>query len=125
MSPFAIQLKKIRIARKLQQNQLADIVGCEPSYVSALETDAKPPPQTDKLIHFLKKLNLSSEEEANLISTAKVSKRSIRLPLRGPTQLFEICHALEKKLPMLSLAQLGMIDLVLNVPPSKTEVLKM
>lgn len=45
MSPFAFLLRKIRTERQFQQKVMAEIIGCEPNYLSALENDSKVPPQ--------------------------------------------------------------------------------
>ena len=125
MSPFAFQLRKIRTEKRLQQKAMAEIIGCEPSYLSALETDCKVPPQKNKLIQFFKKLNLSCEEETELLSAAEKSKRVIRLPLKGKSKLFEVCSALEIQLPNISDMQLELIELALRIRPQKLEVPKM
>ena len=125
MSPFAFQLKKIRTDRQLQQKVKAEIIGCEPSYLSALETDSKVPPQKAKLTHFLKKLRLSPKEEVELFLAAEKSRRTIRLPLKGRSQLFEVCHALEDQLPNLSDMQLELISLALRINPQEMVAHKM
>ncbi len=115
MSPFAYQLRKVRTERKLQQKAMAEIIGCEPSYLSALETDAKAPPQKEKLNQFFKKLNLTFEEQTELLITAEKSKRLIRLPLKGNKLLFEICHEFEKQMTKIDDDQLMMIGLGLKL----------
>ena len=125
MSPFARQLKKIRTEKQLQQKTMAETIGCEQSYLSALETDAKVPPQGEKLLHLIKKLKLTVEEESALLAAAEQSRRFIRLPLRAPTQLFEICHALEDQLPYITDIQLQMIGLALRMKPNEMGAPKM
>jgi len=125
MSPFAYQLKKIRTERQLQQKTMAEILGVEQSYLSSLETDSKVPPQNEKLLQLLKKLNLNSEEEAVLIIAAEKSKRSIRLPLKAQSRLFEVCHQLEDQLPSISDLQLELIGLALRINTNESEVPKM
>ena len=125
MSPFARQLKKIRTEKQLQQKTMAETIGCEQSYLSALETDAKVPPQGEKLLQLIKKLKLTAEEESALLAAAEQSRRSIRLPLKGQTQLFEICHALEDQLPYISDIQLQMIGLALRFKTNETGAPKM
>ena len=125
MSPFAYQLKKIRTEKQLQQKIMAEIIGCEQSYLSALETDAKVPPQGEKLLQLIKKLKLTVEEESALLAAAEQSRRFIRLPLRAPTQLFEICHALEDQLPYITDIQLQMIGLALRMKPNEMGAPKM
>ncbi len=119
MSPFALQLRKIRTERKLQQKVMADIIGCEPSYLSALETDAKVPPKKNKLAHYFKKLDLSPKEENDLFSAAEKSRRTISIPLKASTKLFEVCHAFENQLPYLCDMQLELIALALRFKPQE------
>lgn len=114
MSPFALQLRKIRSDRNLQQKAMADIIGCEPSYLSALETGSKPPPQNDKLIQFLRKLNLSIEDEIKLLSAAKKSRRTIMLPSNAASRVFEVLHDLEEQLPNINDTQLDLITIALR-----------
>lgn len=125
MSPFAFQLKKIRTERQLQQKTMAEIIGCEQSYLSALETDSKVPPQKEKLLQLLKKLDLSLEDEALLLISAEKSRRSIRLPLKAQSQLFEVCHLLEDQLPTISAIQLELISLALRINPNEMGAPKM
>ena len=125
MSPFARQLKKIRTEKQLQQKTMAELIGCEQSYLSALETDAKSPPQGKNLFQLIKKLKLTEVEESVLLAAAEQSRRSIRLPLKGQTQLFEICHALEDQLPYISDIQLQMIGLALRFKTNETGAPKM
>jgi transcriptional regulator with XRE-family HTH domain len=125
MSPFAFQLKKIRTDRQVQQKTMAEIIGCEQSYLSALETDSKVPPQQEKLLQLVKKLNLSLEDEALLLMAAEKSRRSIRLPLKAQSQVFELCHLLEDQLPTISSIQLELISLALRINPKEKGVSKM
>lgn len=125
MSPFAIQLKKIRTERQLQQKTMAEIIGCEQSYLSALETDSKVPPQQEKLLQLVKKLNLSLKDEALLLMAAEKSRRSIRLPLKAQSQVFELCHKLENQLPTISAIQLELIGLALRINPKEMGAPKM
>lgn len=125
MSPFAFQLKKIRTERQLQQKTMAEIIGCEQSYLSALETDSKVPPQQEKLLQLVKKLNLSLEDEALLLMAAEKSRRSIRLPLKAQSQVFELCHLLEDQLPTISAIQLELIGLALRINPKEMGASKM
>lgn len=115
MSPFAHTLKKYRANKNLQQKHLAEIIGCEPSYLSALETDAKVPPQKENLLQFFKKLNLSIEEQKEFLDAAEKSKRSIKLPLKASHRLFEICHEFEKQLSSIDDDQLLIIGLGLKL----------
>jgi transcriptional regulator with XRE-family HTH domain len=123
MSPFAYTLKKYRANKNLQQKELAEMIGCEPSYLSALETDAKVPPHKENLLQLFKKLNLSVEEQAEFLIAAEKSKRCIKLPLKASKRLFEICHEFEKQLSTIDEDQLLIIGLGLKL--SSTEIQEM
>jgi transcriptional regulator with XRE-family HTH domain len=125
MSPFAFQLKKIRTDRQLQQKTMAEIIGCEQSYLSALETDSKVPPQQEKLLQLVRKLNLSLEDKTLLLIAAEKSRRSIRLPLKAQSEVFELCHLLEDQLPTISAIQLELISLALRINPKEMGASKM
>ncbi len=121
MSPFAYTLKKYRANKKLQQKDLAEIIGCEPSYLSALETDAKVPPQKENLLQLFKKLNLGVEEKEEFLIAAEKSKRFIKLPLKASKRLFEICHEFEKQISSIDDDQLLIIGLGLNLSSSEIQ----
>lgn len=114
MSPFANKLKEIRIRRNLQQKKIAEIVGCEQSYISALETDAKVPPQGAKLLSLLKNLKLSKEEENELVDAAQMSERIIKLPMKADEKLFEVFHELKKQAKTIDPLKLEIIRLTLK-----------
>jgi len=62
---------------------------------------------------------------AELLSAAEKSRRSIRLPLKAETEVFEVCHALEDQLPNISRIQLELIGLVLRINSTDLGVPKM
>ncbi len=125
MSPFAFELRKIRAERKLQQKTMSEIIGCEQSYLCALETDAKVPPQGQKLLKLIKKLNLTEEEEDRIIIAAKQSKRLFKLPLKADKLLFEVCYELENQITTISHSQIIAIGVIVGMNAVEEEVLKM
>ncbi|MFB9886173.1 helix-turn-helix domain-containing protein [Balneatrix alpica] len=46
MTPFGTYLEHLRRSRRMQQKQLADLMGINPCYVSTLERGRKGPPST-------------------------------------------------------------------------------
>lgn len=58
MSPFAKLLKEFRLSRKLKQKELADLLGYEPSYLSALERSEKGPPRQEFVQKLTQRLGL-------------------------------------------------------------------
>jgi len=99
----------------MRQKELAEIIGYEQSYVSALEIGAKGPPKRLALAQIAKRLNLTDEEARCLYESADRSRRRFSIPSNASTRIYEICHALEKRLPCLDQTQLELIELALRL----------
>lgn len=125
-SLFSITLKEIRLRRKLKQRAFALRLGYEPSYISALENDLKPPPQDEKLDTLLSKMELSPAEEVLLRGAARRSLRGtvkIKVPKSADQFTLEMYEMLQEKLPYISPIQVQIIKFALSV--SETEAHKM
>lgn len=125
-SLFSITLKEIRLRRKLKQRAFALRLGYEPSYISALENDLKPPPQDEKLDTLLSKMELSPAEEVLLRGAARRSLRGtvkIKVPKSADQFTLEMYEMLQQKLPYISPIQVQIIKFALSV--SETEAHKM
>jgi transcriptional regulator with XRE-family HTH domain len=92
MTPFGEYLEQLRRDRYLQQKQLADIMGINPCYVSALEKGRKGPPSKLVLEQLVEKLNLSQEEENGLWRSVELSDLNLRLPKNMTKQEFEFLY---------------------------------
>lgn len=114
ITPFSEQLKSIRIQRGLKQNQMAQQLGVEQSYLSALECGHKPPPKNQYLDHLIQKLGLDVEEAESLRRAAKKSTKTIKIPPNVKKQTQEMCLLLEETLPRISDSQVQVIKLVLE-----------
>lgn len=56
MSPFARQLHELRLRHGIRQNELAELIGYDQTYISALEVGLKGPPTpefVDKVVATL------------------------------------------------------------------------
>ncbi|PPD55083.1 MAG: hypothetical protein CTY12_01885 [Methylotenera sp.] len=124
MNPFSCCLREIRQKRNLLQKDMADLIGYEQSYVSALETGAKGIPKIAFLNQVVNKLRLTEDEKRKLFIAAEKSRRSIKLPKRAPCEIFELCHELEQQLPMLSTIQLELITLALRLNHQENETVQ-
>jgi transcriptional regulator with XRE-family HTH domain len=116
MSPFAIQLKTYRIARSLRQSELAELVGYEQSYVSALELGIKGPPTGEFVSKLVNVLNLSEEEQATLGDSVAASQRKINIPNEASNEVFWLCHKLQQQIEHLHPVQIELIQTALNLP---------
>lgn len=116
MSPFSYFLKDVRSARGMRQNQLAKLLGYEPSYISALERSEKGPPKQDFIDRLIRGLELTDQEQAALAKALKLSRRHISLPSRASEREYTLLHQLEPQLGHLSSIQIQLIELALHLP---------
>lgn len=115
MSPFAISLRKIRFARGLRQQEFADRVGCERSYVSALENDVKQAPPPEFVDSVQKALDLSDCEALELREARAKSRRRYAVPPESPEEVYEFIYELFARLDRLSALQLRGLRTVLEL----------
>jgi transcriptional regulator with XRE-family HTH domain len=122
MTPFSHFLRKLRTDRHITQKDMAEFLGYEQSYLSALENGAKGTPKKQFLDQVVKRLNLDAQEKLALFNAANISRRSIKLPFKASCEIFEICHELEQQLPRLTHFQLELITLALRLNHVKANV---
>ena len=76
LSPFAEALRQLRFIRGLRQQDVAERVGCERSYLSALENDVKGAPDAKFVDALALTLGLSDEErDALQVARCEASRR--------------------------------------------------
>lgn len=80
MSPFAHLLYQTRIAKDLRQSELAELLGFDQSYISALEISTKGPPSKAFVDKLCEALALSPDEQAAIRDAADASQREYVLP---------------------------------------------
>lgn len=61
MSPFALLIRTFREARNLRQNEAAELLGYEKSYLCALETNNKGTPQAEFIKLLIKRYALNND----------------------------------------------------------------
>lgn len=128
MSPFSHYLKLLRERRKIKQGELAEQLGYEPSYISALERSEKGPPKEDFIRRLINGLCLDDSEQVNLRKVLKLSRRQIALPPKASEEEYGLIHELEPQLGQLTPLQIHLIKLALRLPASlsvPTELLGM
>ncbi len=116
MSPFAGKLKSLRILRGLRQVELANLVGYEQSYVSALELGVKGPPNGEFIENLIKALNLSQIEQETLKESVEASQRNLCVPAEAPAEVFYLFNRLRKQIDHLHPCQIELIQTALNLP---------
>ena len=120
MSPFANQLKSFRVQRGLRQIELAELVGYEQSYISALELGHKGPPTDEFVKQLIGVLNLSQEEQQALYEGVEASQRKINIPPEAPTEIYWLFHKLRQQIDRLHPVQVELIKTALNLPQDFT-----
>lgn len=115
MTPFGTYLEILRRSRRIQQKQLADLMGINPCYVSALERGRKGPPSTEILERLVKNIGLSRDEEEMLWHSVDLSEMTFRLPEGMSQEEFEMVHDLRRHLGRLNEDQVLIIRKVLGL----------
>ena len=109
MTPFGLFLESLRRNRQLQQVQLADIMGINSCYVSAIENGKKGPPSKRVLDRLISELALDDREQGLLWEYVDQSKRTIRLPDNATADEYALMRDIEKNLGALSIEQINII----------------
>jgi len=115
MNPFAEYLERLRRSRNLQQKQLADIMGINPCYVSAIEKGRKRAPSEQVINRIIVRLKLSEQEQAALWHAVKISEPQFKLPNDMSNEEFEFVYKLRSSLGNLSHSQLVIMGEALDL----------
>lgn len=105
MSPFSRYLVDLRRRLGVRQGELADLLGYDQSYLSALEIGQKGPPTPEFVERLAKTLELSEEEQRVLLATAEASERKLTISPKADEEVYLLLRDLREKLPLLSAAQ--------------------
>lgn len=116
MSPFAKLLREHRLQRGLRQKDLAELIGFEQCYVSALELGFKGPPHQDFVSKCIEVFELNDEEQAELGEAVAASQRKIAVPSEAPTDIYWLCHRLRQQIDHLHPLQVELINTALSLP---------
>lgn len=111
---FSVMLKSIRTSQGYKQFEYAKILGCEPSYLSALERGKKDPPKPDKLEKLIQRMNLSAEQAQNLRNAAEYRINNIKIPRESNEIVREMLVQLNKKISSITNYQAKLISHVLS-----------
>lgn len=116
MSPFAKLLHDLRIRAGLRQKDLAELVGFEQSYVSALELGLKGPPNKSFVTELVRVLELNQEQQGKLNEAVAASQRRVEVPSEAPVEVFLLCHKLRQQIDRLHPLQIELMTTALNLP---------
>jgi transcriptional regulator with XRE-family HTH domain len=108
----------------MRQQELADRVGCERSYVSALENDVKQAPGTAFVNHVCGALQLNDAEAEALRQACAKSRRKYSVPPHLPKEAYEVTFELFARLERLNALQFQGLMTVLrlgDLPPGSAQ----
>lgn len=123
MSPFSVLLHSLRTQHGLRQTELAERVGYEQSYISALEIGLKGPPTQEFLDRIAKAIPLSEAEKEKLRAAAQASQRKLVINPDAPTDIYWLLSDLRDEVHHLNAAQVRMIREVLALRCSMEEAI--
>lgn len=122
MSPFAPLIRLLRKKRNLRQKEAAELLGCEPSYLSALENGLKNPPQSaDFLDLLIKRYQLNDEEIKKLLDAHKRSQRRYLLPLNATSDEYELFYLLNNRIGELLPTEITLMRMILGSSKSNAQ----
>jgi len=121
MSPFSHLLHYLRTSRNIRQAQLAEMVGYDQTYISALEVGLKGPPTSEFVDRLAEALALEPDEAAELFEAAEASQRKLVIGIDVPQEVYHLINRLRVSLPELTPRQVRMINDVLSTRTSDAE----
>ncbi|AMK76919.1 MULTISPECIES: helix-turn-helix domain-containing protein [Methylomonas] len=115
MSPFSQSLISLRSRYGIRQGELAEMVGYEQSYISALEVGLKGPPTTELVDRICDELSLSDEERQKLHDARDASQRKFTIDVDTREDVYWMFKDLMEYLSELSEAQVRVIREVVRI----------
>lgn len=115
MTPFAEFLFQLRRTRGLRQKELADLLGVDSSYLSALEGGRRDPPASGRLEHFARILGLSQDQTGEMLRSAAMSGRRIDIPDDASREEYILAHEFATELGSFSGAQIELMRTFLRI----------
>lgn len=98
----------------MRQGELAELLGYDQSYLSALEIGQKSPPTPEFAQRLVTALELPEDEQRLLFAAAEASERRLTISPKAEEEVFLLLRDLRDKLPSLSAAQVRVIREVLR-----------
>lgn len=115
MSPFSHFLHQLRMRREIRQAELAEMLGYEQSYISALEIGIKGPPTPEFVDKLIAALALSEDEQNEIRDAVDASQRKLVLDPDTPRDVYWMLKDLREQVNALHPVQLKMIRDALNL----------
>jgi transcriptional regulator with XRE-family HTH domain len=115
MTPFGSFLHSLRTRHGIRQKELADIIGYEQTYISALELGRKGPPNKEFIDRLIETLGLSAEDSQYLRDAADASQRKFIINEDVSQDVYWMMRDLRLRLPELNSAQIDLIRFALDL----------
>lgn len=115
MSPFSILFRHTRDKSGLRQKDLAELLGYEQSYVSAVEIGTKGPPTPEFVQKLISVLALNEVEARQLWEAMDASQRKIQIPSDAPEGVFLLGYELRKQIDHLHPSQVEAMLAILRL----------
>lgn len=110
MSPFSHFLHELRLRHQIRQSELAELLGYEQSYISALEVGIKGPPTEEFIKKLISALALPHSEQVALHEIIAASDRKLALSVDSPQPLYWMLKGLREQLDNLHPVQVKLIQ---------------
>ena len=123
MSPFSHFLHDLRLRHQIRQAELAELLGYEQSYISALEVGIKGPPTDEFVSKLIAALALNLNEQEELREIIAASDRKLALPADSPQPLYWMLKNLRDQLDSLHPLQVKLIQDALSMRGSLVDPL--
>ncbi len=121
MSPFSQLLHDLRVRQGLRQAELAERIGYEQSYISALEVGLKGPPTDEFLDRVANAMSLGDEERHQLWVAAQASQRKLVIDPDAPPDIYWMLNDLRSEVDRLTPVQVRMIREVIAMRSAMSE----
>jgi transcriptional regulator with XRE-family HTH domain len=121
MSPFSQLLHDLRVRHGLRQAELADRIGYEQSYISALEVGLKGPPTMEFLDRVANAMSLTDEDRYQLWVAAQASQRKFVISSDAPPDIYWMFNDLRSEMDQLTPVQVRMIREVIAMRSAMSE----
>ena len=113
-TPFAVFLRSLRLRAALSQTELAQKLGYEQAYVSALELGAKPP-SDEFLARLTDRLSLGDTDRQEMERELQDSPRRFVIPADLPTDEYRLYAELHRKIGRLLPTQIATLRAIVRM----------
>nr|WP_269326215.1 helix-turn-helix transcriptional regulator [Chromobacterium piscinae] len=115
VSPFSRYLHQLRMQYGIRQSELAELIGYEQSYISALEVGSKGPPTEEFVERLIQSIELNPTEQDELRKAAAASHRKLVIPADVPEETYWLLQDFRAHLAELRPVQIRLIREILGI----------